>query len=94
MIANYGYDDGSGNYYITIDTDGCAECEDKGCIKACPAGIFEIELNDWDDEVAVINEDARNQLKQICSECKPITDRPEMLPCEKACKLQAIAHSW
>ena len=31
MIANYGYKDGSGDWFISIDTDRC-----NGCGKCCP----------------------------------------------------------
>lgn len=94
MIANYGFEDGSGNYYITINTDRCAECEEHGCLTGCPKGIFAMEINDWDDEVALVKESERNKLKSICAECKPLSGRPEMLPCEAACTLRAIVHSW
>ena len=39
MIANYGYKDGSGEFFISIDTDKCNGCGD--CVKACPYGVFE-----------------------------------------------------
>ena len=58
MIANYGYEDGSGHYYIKIDTSKCAECSDKGCISTCPEKLFATELDDFDDEVVLIREDA------------------------------------
>ena len=50
MLANYGYEDGSGHYYIKIDTSKCAECTDKACIPACPEKLFVTELDDFDDE--------------------------------------------
>ena len=40
MLANYGYKDGSGDFFITIDTDKCDGCGD--CVPACPAGCFEV----------------------------------------------------
>ena len=46
MIANYGYKDGSGEYFIAIDTDRCDGCGE--CAPACPAGVLEIILNDYD----------------------------------------------
>ena len=39
MLSNYGYEDGSGNYYITIDTDKCSECGEKPCLQACPQPV-------------------------------------------------------
>ena len=40
MLANYGYKDGSGEYFITIDTDRCTGCGD--CVPVCPAGVLEL----------------------------------------------------
>ncbi len=93
MKANYGYMDGSGEFFITIDTDLCIECGDHGCVKSCPAGLFEIIVDDYDDEVAAIKEDHRKKVKYDCGPCKPVTDRPP-LPCVVACKPGALAHSW
>lgn len=92
MLANYGYEDASGTYYITIDTDKCAECADHGCISACPANIFELILDDYDDEVASIKEDYRNSLRTLCSNCK--AGGNTSWPCTGACAGSAITHSW
>ena len=95
MIANYGYKDGSGEYFITIDTDKCNGCKD--CIKACPYGVLDVgpDENDplSDDEVAFVTEMERKKIKYTCAPCKPITNRPP-LPCMSACKQEAISHSW
>lgn len=94
MLANYGYEDASGTYYIRIDTDICAECENKGCLKACPAGLFKIVPDDYDDEVAVVREELRNSLRNLCSGCKPHEGRRSVLPCQSECPSPAIEHSW
>lgn len=94
MLANYGYEDASGIYYITINTDVCAECESKACLTACPSGLFETELDDYDDEVAVIKESLRNTLKSQCTGCKPADGRAEVLPCQAGCPEPAVKHSW
>jgi ferredoxin len=96
MLANYGYSDGSGNYFITIDTDTCNGCGD--CVTACPARAFEVVDEDPNDPmneapVAMIVQDKKKKLKFECAPCKPPTDRPP-LPCVEACKAGAIAHSW
>lgn len=91
MIANYGYEDGSGHYYIKIDTSKCAECADKGCISACPEKLFSVELDDFDDEVVVIREDARNTLQTACARCKA-EGKTEL--CIEACQAKAVGFSW
>ena len=95
MIANYGYKDGSGDYFISIDTDKCDGC--GKCITACPVSIFEVgeDMNDpfREEPVASIKENERKKLKYICGPCKPVSDRPP-LPCMEACELGAINHSW
>ena len=93
MKANYGYLDGSGEFFITIDTDLCIECKDHGCVDACPEGIFEIIEDDYDDRVAAVREDQRKKVKYACTACKPVGDRPP-LPCVTACKPGALTHSW
>ena len=91
MLANYGYEDGSGHYYIKIDTSKCAECTDKACIPACPEKLFVTELDDFDDEVVLIKEDCRNTLLTNCALCK--ADGHNQL-CVKACTPGAISFSW
>lgn len=93
MKANYGYMDGSGDFFITIDTDKCIECEHHGCLKACPVGMFEIIVDDYDDKVAAIKEEFRKKVKYDCGACKPTGDRPP-LPCVEACTPGAVSHSW
>lgn len=93
MKANYGYMDGSGEYFITIDTDLCIGCTHHACVDACPAGLFEIIVDDYDDEVAAIKEEHRKKVKYDCGPCKPVSDRPPM-PCVTACTPGAVTHSW
>ncbi len=97
MLSSYGYEDGSGTYYIAINTDSCCQCEEKSCVAACPAGLFEIVFDDYDDEVAVIREDARHRLKELCVICKnqdSLKESDNMLPCMEACHFGAIGHTW
>jgi ferredoxin len=93
MKANYGYMDGSGEYFITIDTDLCIDCDHRGCVDACPEKLFKIMVDDYDDEVSSIKEDHRKKIKYDCAACKPAGDRPP-LPCVEACTPGAITHSW
>lgn len=97
MLANYGYKDGSGDWFITIDTDKCNGCGD--CVSACQYGVFEVgeDLNDplRDEPVARVTEAERKKIKYTCGPCKPAAGyKQEDLPCVKACTPGAIAHSW
>ncbi len=46
MIANFGYKDGSGDFFISIDTDKCDGCGD--CVPVCPEHVFEVTENEFD----------------------------------------------
>jgi Fe-S-cluster-containing hydrogenase component 2 len=96
MLANYGYSDGSGNYFITIDTERCNGCND--CVAACPASVFEVVDEDPNDPfregpLAIVRQDKKKKVKYECNPCKPLRERPA-LPCTEACKAGAISHSW
>lgn len=93
MIANYGYQDGSGTYYISIDTDHCLVCAQRACIAACPGALFEAITDDYDDEVVHVIEARRRSLKVACAACKPASGHAS-LPCQAACTAAAIEHSW
>ena len=93
MIANYGYTDGSGSYYITIHTDSCAACAGHPCVQACPEAMFTVELDDYDDPAAMIKREFLKQLKYKCAPCKPVNDPPTP-SCVSACPAGAISHSW
>ncbi len=93
MIANYGYTDGSGEYYISINTDGCIDCAERPCVAACPNDVFIMIEDDYDDLVASVREESRKSLKYICAECKPASESPP-LPCKDACPMNSIDHTW
>lgn len=94
MIANYGYKDGSGEYYISIDTDKCIRCEvGRACLTACPKSMFETMVDDYDDEVVWIKAQFRKSLAYDCADCKPAAGHTQ-LPCTSACTPGAIRHSW
>ncbi len=96
MPATYGYSNGSGSYFIAIDTEKCNGCGD--CVAACPANVFEVvdeDPNDpfREDPLVIVRQDKNNKVKYECNPCKPLSDeRP--LPCVQACKAGAISHSW
>ena len=93
--ANYGYKDGSGEFFITIDTDLCNSC--GSCVKACAANVLEMaedELDPLGDEIiATVSEEHRKKIKYSCAPCKPSGEAKE-LPCVLACEPGAIEHSW
>jgi ferredoxin len=94
MIANYGYKDGSGEYYISIDTDKCIHCEvGRACLTACPKAMFEPMVDDYEDEVVCIKPAFRRSLAYDCAGCKPAAGYSS-LPCTSACTPGAIKHSW
>ncbi|MEW6266943.1 MAG: 4Fe-4S binding protein [Thermodesulfobacteriota bacterium] len=95
MIANYGFKDGTGDFFIAIDTDKCDGC--SACVTACPAGCFEVgeDPNDPLNEqpVASVVETQRKKINFSCGPCKPVSNRPP-LPCVSACPQDALSHSW
>jgi ferredoxin len=46
MIANYGYKDGSGDFFIAIDMDRCNGF--GACVKAYPASFFMVDEDEND----------------------------------------------
>jgi predicted CoA-substrate-specific enzyme activase len=90
MKANYGYSDGTGEYFITIDTTKCDGCGE--CVKACPADIFIVSLGNFGWPTAEVKDEARKKLAQLCygyeSCAKNETD------CHRACPNDSISHTW
>jgi Fe-S-cluster-containing hydrogenase component 2 len=92
IITHYGYSDGSGDYYITIDTDKCNGC--GKCVKQCPQSALQLEtmLIDLEDKtVASVTEEHRKKIKYTCSSCKPESSNA---PCVLACENKAINCTW
>lgn len=90
MIIHYGYADGSGKYYVSIDAEKCDAC--CACIAQCPRKILKIEtiLVDLDDkQVAVVAEEYRKKLQYTCAVCHQAE-----IPCIRACEKGAIAATW
>ena len=98
MIVNYGYRDGSGTYYITIDDDKCDGC--GKCVEACTSNVLEIACSDFDPLVekmmAVVTEVHRKKLRYSCASCKQskLSDKARQMPCTLVCERMAISHSW
>ena len=92
MKAHYGYQDGSGSFTITVDTELCTGCEE--CVRVCPAGVLQmVEEDPLEDRlVAAVVEDHRKRIKYSCAPCKP--SGYTELPCVAACEPGALTHSW
>ena len=89
--AHYGYADGSGDYYITIDTDKCDGC--GACVHVCPKEVFEIIVDDYDESKAAVKHELVTKIGYVC----PGYNRRcinEEANCHKACLAGAIEHSW
>jgi Fe-S-cluster-containing hydrogenase component 2 len=92
LITHYGYCDGSGEYYIIIDSDKCNGC--GKCVQVCPQKALQLETEfiDLEDKtVAAIAEAHRKKIKYTCSACKPETSKT---PCILACESKAISAVW
>ena len=92
IITYYGYTDGSGEFYIVIDSTKCTGC--GKCIEKCPQSALEIitEFIDLEDKTVVaVNEKSRKKIKYTCSEC--LYDGKTAL-CMKACEQNAISTIW
>jgi Fe-S-cluster-containing hydrogenase component 2 len=93
MIVNYGYQDGSGTYFISVDTEKCNGC--GKCVQACSYGILEMvsdEFDPFEDRMVVsVIDEHRNKLKYSCAPCKP-SDSVNVLNCILACSQEAIKH--
>jgi Fe-S-cluster-containing hydrogenase component 2 len=91
MIIHYGYSDGSGKFYVSIDAEKCDAC--KNCIEKCPQKIFTLDtvMIDIDDKlVAVVEEEQRKKIKYTCAACHQAKE----LHCVRACEKGAIAATW
>lgn len=92
MITHYGYTDGSGEYYIVIDSDKCIGC--GKCVKACPQKALELitEFIDLEDKtVAAVTEEHRKKIRYTCGTCKPESSQT---PCVLACEPIALSCVW
>ena len=91
MIVHYGYEDGSGKYYVSIDAEKCNSC--SVCIEKCPQKILALEnvLIDLDfKDAAAVHESHRKKIKYTCAPCH----EGKEIPCVKACEKGAIVATW
>ncbi len=89
--VQYGYTDGTGNYFITIDTGKCNGC--GKCVQVCPAEVFVLAENANGQPKAMIKETARKQLPLLCPGFQSCNENHEA-NCHTVCSEEAISHSW
>ena len=91
MKAHYGYTDGTGDYFITIDSGQCDGC--GYCVEACPAGILIMAREDGSQLKAELKEEARKNLAFLCPGFLSCRHRHEV-NCHSVCSKDAISHTW
>ena len=91
MIIHYGYEDGSGRYYVSIDAETCDAC--NACVEQCPQKALKIDtvmIDIEDKAVAVVDELHRKKLQYVCASCH----QGKETPCARACEKGAIVAIW
>jgi len=91
MIIHYGYEDGSGKYYVSIDAEKCDAC--AVCMEKCPEKILTTDtvfIDLEDKRVAVVHEMQRKKIRYACASCH----EGKQVRCVQACEKGAIATAW
>ena len=86
----FGYNDGTGDYYITIDLARCDGC--KKCVTTCPGGIFEVVQEDGRLPKARVKENTRKRLALLCPGYRSCGNNNTT--CQSICPNNAITLSW
>jgi Fe-S-cluster-containing hydrogenase component 2 len=92
LITHYGYIDGSGEYYIVVDSDKCSGC--GKCVKKCPQAALKLETEfiDMEDKtVMAVSEEHRKKISYTCASCKPESNAT---PCVLVCEEKAVRCVW
>ena len=86
----YGYSDGTGDYFITVDTAKCDAC--GLCVDVCPEHILTMVREDGRGPYAAVKDELRKKLAYVCPGMKACGAKDKN--CHKACARDAIKHSW
>ena len=94
MLTFLGFKDGSGEWFVIVDTEKCNGC--GKCVEACPANVLEVGEDEYDpfneEPVVRVREEERNKVRYSCAPCQPgYGEKPP--PCVAACEPAAISHS-
>ncbi len=87
----YGYNDATGEYFITIDMAKCDGC--KQCVNTCTSGIFEMIQEDGRQPRARVAESARKRLAILCPGIAAC-NVSQGITCQTKCSQKAITLSW
>ena len=91
LKIHYGYSDGTGDYFITIDIGRCDGCGE--CVSACPSAIFEVIRDDSGSPKAKVKDEVRKKLAFLCPGFHSCSRTNEM-NCHHVCQKDAISHTW
>jgi len=89
--VHYGYSDGTGSYFITIETGRCDGCGE--CVSVCPSAVFEVVKDDDGQPKAKVKEGARKKLAFLCPGF-PSCSSTLKVNCHSVCPKDAISHTW
>jgi (R)-2-hydroxyacyl-CoA dehydratese activating ATPase len=89
--VHYGYNDGTGEYYLTIDSGKCDGC--GKCVRVCPAAVLEIGREDGREPKARVAGAARKRLSILCPGYHACSSSREE-NCRSVCQQNAISLSW
>jgi predicted CoA-substrate-specific enzyme activase len=90
MKVHYGYSDGTGEYFITIDNNKCDGCGE--CVQICPTGIFTTGKDDNGQLKAIVKEEARKKIAMLCPGLGSCNSNKGN--CHSVCPHGAIDHTW
>jgi len=87
----YGYSDGTGEYFITVDNSLCNGC--GRCVPACPGGVLVMAQDGNGDMKATVKETVRRRLAFACPGFQSCS-RAHEANCHTVCPADAITHTW